>query len=452
MGTKLTVDALLGELQSRHPMLIDLSLDRIRRLLDKLGNPHLSLPPVIHIAGTNGKGSTLALLLAMLQAAGHRVHAYTSPHLIRFNERIQLAGDANRTAPIHDDHLADVLARVDATNDGEPMTFFEITTAAAFLAFAEVPADYTLLEVGLGGRLDATNVIDKPRLNIITPVSIDHADKLGDTIGQIAFEKAGILKPATTAVIAAQSEDALASIHQTAERVGTRLVQHGVDYDSFEERGRLIFQNEERLLDLPLPNLVGQNQITNAGTAIAAYLELKGNAPAANATEEGPIEAGLSQADWPARFSRLAGTELNTWVSDDMELWLDGGHNPAAGVVLARTLADLDERAAKDTYLIVGMMNQKDIKGFLEPFAGLIRAMRTIAIPDEQNSATPEELADVANGLSIPATTSTDLRAALAELNELKSGAKRVLICGSLYLAGHVLELAGSKLFEPGQK
>ncbi|MEM9358097.1 MAG: folylpolyglutamate synthase/dihydrofolate synthase family protein [Pseudomonadota bacterium] len=448
MGTRLTVDALLGELQSRHPMLIDLSLDRIRHLLDKLGNPHLKLPPVIHIAGTNGKGSTLALLLAMLQAAGHRVHAYTSPHLIRFNERIQIAGDTNRTAPITDDNLADVLTRVDSINDGEPMTFFEITTAAAFLAFAEVPADYTLLEVGLGGRLDATNVIDKPSLSIITPVSIDHADKLGATVGQIAFEKAGILKPDTAAIIAPQTEDALASIHQTAERIGAHLVQHGMDYTSFEERGRLIFQNEERLLDLPLPNLVGQNQIINAGTAIAAYLELKGNPHSAAPVEEGPIEQGLCQADWPARFSQLAGTELNNWVSADTELWLDGGHNPAAGIVLARTLADLNERAPKDTYLVVGMMNQKDIKGFLEPFAGLVRDMRTIAIPDELNSATPSDIATIANSLSIPASTSTDLKAALAEFNELERGAKRILICGSLYLAGHVLEIAGSQLFD----
>ena len=351
MGTKLTVDALLSELQSRHPMLIDLSLDRIRHLLDKLGNPHLKLPPVIHIAGTNGKGSTLALLLAMLQAAGHRVHAYTSPHLIRFNERIQIAGDTNRTAPIDDDRLADVLARVDAINDGEPMTFFEITTAAAFLAFAEVPADYTLLEVGLGGRLDATNVIDRPRLSIITPVSIDHADKLGDTVGQIAFEKAGILKPNTTAVIAAQTEDALASIHQTAERVGARLVQHGVDYTSFEERGRLIFQNEERLLDLPLPNLVGQNQIINAGTAVAAYLELENTPHATSPIEEGPIENGLGHADWPARFSRLTGTEIDKWVSDDTELWLDGGHNPAAGIVRSRPHAGGSKRASAQGHL-----------------------------------------------------------------------------------------------------
>ncbi len=452
MGTKLTVDALLSELQSRHPMLIDLSLDRIRHLLDKLGNPHLKLPPVIHIAGTNGKGSTLALLLAMLQASGHRVHAYTSPHLIRFNERIQLAGDTSRTAPIADDHLADVLARVDAINDGEPMTFFEITTAAAFLAFAEVPADYTLLEVGLGGRLDATNVIDRPRLSIITPVSIDHADKLGDTVGQIAFEKAGILKPNTTAVIAAQTEDALASIHQTAERVGARLVQHGVDYTSFEERGRLIFQNEERLLDLPLPNLVGQNQIINAGTAVAAYLELADDPHATSPIEEGPIEKGLGKADWPARFSRLTGTEIDKWVSDDTELWLDGGHNPAAGIVLARTLADLNERAPKDTYLIVGMMNQKDIKGFLEPFAGLVRAVRTIAIPEEQNSAQPAEVAAVANSLSIPASISDNLKSALTELNELENDAKRILICGSLYLAGHVLAAAGSQLFNSSPK
>lgn len=441
MGLNLTADTLLTELQSRHPMLIDLSLDRIRRLLAKLGHPHQNLPPVIHIAGTNGKGSTLAFLQAMLQAAGHKVHSYTSPHLVRFNERIQLANETGQTRPIGDEFLADVLARVDAINDGEPMTFFEITTAAAFLAFSEVQADYTLLEVGLGGRLDATNVVDQPRLSIITPISIDHADKLGNTIGQIAFEKAGILKPDTTAVIAAQPVEALASIHQSAERVGANLVLHGEDFDAFQERGRLIFQNDERLLDLPLPGLLGHNQITNAGTAIAAFLQVK------NLGTSAPIEKGLNEADWPARFSQLSGTRLNDWVSPETELWLDGGHNPAAGIALARTLADLNERSPKNTYLIIGMMGQKDVEGFLEPFAGLVRATRTIAIPGEQNSAAPADVTATANLLNIPSSTAADLKSALSELDGFENGSKRILICGSLYLAGHVLELAGSALF-----
>ena len=442
MSSKFTVDALLTELQSRHPLLIDLSLDRIRCLLSKLGDPHKKLPPVIHVAGTNGKGSTIALLQAMLLSAGHRVHTYTSPHLIRFNERIQLAGKDNLTRPIEDAHLADVLSRVDAINDSEPMTFFEITTAAAFLAFSETPADFTLLEVGLGGRLDATNVVEKPRLSIITPISIDHADKLGDTVGQIAFEKAGILKPATKAVVAAQSVDALASIHQSAERLGTELILYGEHYDAFAERGRLTFQNNERLMDLPLPNLIGHNQITNAGTAIAAYLELE------DPHSTTPIEQGLSKASWPARFSRLSEDQVRNWVSAETELWLDGGHNPAAGIVLARTLADLNERSPKPTYLVVGMMKQKDVNGFLEPFAGLVREVRTIAIPKEQNTASAADLAMVARELGIASESTSDLRTALAELDAREPGPKRVLICGSLYLAGHVLELAGAQLFK----
>ncbi len=441
MASKRTLDTVLSELQSRHPMLIDLSLDRIRYLLAKLGNPHESLPPVIHVAGTNGKGSTIALLQAILLAAGHRVHTYTSPHLVRFNERIQLAGTDNLTRPIDDAYLADVLDRVDATNASEPMTFFEITTAAAFLAFSETPADFTLLEVGLGGRLDATNVVGQPRLSIITPVSIDHADKLGDTVGQIAYEKAGILKPNTKAIIAAQTVDALASIHQTAHRVGSELILHGEHYDAFAERGRLIFQNDERLMDLPLPNLVGQNQITNAGTAIAAYLELEDPHSAT------PIENGLSTATWPARFSRLSGREIDSRVSPETELWLDGGHNPAAGVVLARTLADLNERSAKPTYLVVGMMSQKDIKGFLEPFAGLVRATRSIAIPGEQNTAAANDVTAAAVELGIPSRPTDDLTTALTEIDDLEAGPKRILICGSLYLAGYVLERSKSELF-----
>ena len=441
MGSELVVNALLSELQGRHPMLIDLSLDRIRRLLAKLGNPHQSLPPVIHIAGTNGKGSTLALLQSMLRASGHRVHSYTSPHLVRFNERIQLANPENETRPIDDTFLADVLSRVDAVNANGPMTFFEITTAAAFLAFSEVPADYTLLEVGLGGRLDATNVIDKPELSIITPISIDHADKLGDTVGQIAFEKAGILKSGATGVISAQPVEAIASIHQTAERVGAKLVQHGQDFDAFQEGGSLIFQNNERLLDLPLPGLIGHNQITNAGTAIAAFLQLQD--PQATSA----IEDGLCNADWPARFTRLAFTKINELVSSHTEIWLDGGHNPAAGVALARTLADLNERSPKNTYLIVGMMNQKDVKGFLEPFSGLVRATRAIAIPGEPNGANPTDLVAVANELGIPSSTANSLVEALKELDSYEAQTKRILICGSLYLAGHVLEVAGADLF-----
>ena len=288
--------AILARLKKTHPYMIDLSLGRIRGLLDKLGRPQQRLPAVIHVAGTNGKGSTVAFMLAMLQAAGMRVHTYTSPHLVRFNERIQLAGDNGAAEPIADDALADVLARVSEANADEPMTFFEITTAAAFLAFAETSADVVILEVGLGGRLDATNLVERPALSIITPVSIDHADKLGETLDQIAFEKAGILKPQVSAVIAAQPPEALSSIRQTASRVGAPLIVQGEDFDVFEERGRLVYQSEQRLMDLPLPGLIGRNQVTNAGVAITAMHRFAGANFATSAIENRPADSDLAGA------------------------------------------------------------------------------------------------------------------------------------------------------------
>lgn len=414
--------------------MIDLSLGRIRGLLDKLGRPQERLPPVIHVAGTNGKGSTVAFMLAMLQAAGKRVHTYTSPHLVRFNERIQLAGADGRARPIADEALADALARVSEANGDEPMTFFEITTAAAFLAFAETPADVVILEVGLGGRLDATNLVERPALSVITPVSIDHADKLGDTLEQIAFEKAGILKPGVDAVIATQPPEALSSIRQTADRVGAGLIVQGEDFDAFEERGRLVFQSEQRLMDLPLPALIGRNQVINAGVAIAAMQQSQGTD-----FPTGAIESGLQTAIWPARFSRVNSAHFNGHISPQTELWLDGGHNPAAGAGLAQTLADLEERAPKPAFLIVGMMGQKDAVGFLRPFAGLVRGVRTVGVPGEANAMPAEQLAGDAQTAGLAAKTSSDVESALRDIEASEAGAKRVLICGSLYLAGHVL-------------
>ena len=428
-------DKLLADLKLLHPKLIDLSLGRIERLLAKLGNPHEKLPPVIHIAGTNGKGSTTAFLKAMLSAAGLRVHVYTSPHLVRFHERIELAGPDGVARPIGEEQLVDVLMRTQAVNDGDDITQFEITTAAAFLAYAETPADVLLLEVGLGGRLDATNVIKRPALTVITPVSMDHAEKLGSTIGLIAAEKAGILKRGVPCIVAQQNDEALTVIVDTAHRMGAKPIVWGHDFDAFEQNGRLVVQTETRVLDLPLPALVGRHQIVNAGTAVAAALQLE-----ALRQNEAAIERGLLTAKWPARMQRLDNGPLPGLLGRESELWLDGGHNPSAGIALAQTLADLEERAPKPLYLICGMMGLKDATGFLSPFRGLVRHIVTVPIPGAHEAPfSPEALAEVANRIDLSAEPSAEIESALRRIEILDAAPKRVLICGSLYLAGHVL-------------
>ncbi len=420
-----------------HPKLIDLSLGRVERLLAKLGSPHQALPPVVHIAGTNGKGSVTAYLKAMLTAAGHRVHVYTSPHLVRFHERIELAGADGLTRPIGEADLVDILSRTQAVNKGDDITQFEITTAAAFLAFAEHPADIVLLEVGLGGRLDATNVIDRPALTVLTPISLDHADKLGNTIECIAAEKAGILKHGVTCVVSQQDDAVHGVIAREATRIGTRTVVWGQDYDAYEQRGRLVVQKSDRLLDLPLPGLFGRHQIVNAGTAVAAALEL-----GAFAIEEQAIERGLTTVRWPARMQRLDEGPLPSLLHPGAELWLDGGHNPAAGSFIAQSLADLEERAPKPLYLIVGMMGLKDAEGFLTSFRGLAREIVTVPIPGAHEAPfTPETLAEVARSAAIDAEAAPSIEAALRRVEALAPGPKRVLITGSLYLAGQVLAL-----------
>lgn len=429
-------DDLLTALKQLHPKLIDLSLGRIERLLAKLGNPHHKLPPVIHIAGTNGKGSVTAYLKAMLEAAGKRVHVYTSPHLVRFHERIVVAGAHGEAAgPIGEAGLVDVLTRTQAVNDGDDITQFEITTAAAFLAFSEQEADVLLLEVGLGGRLDATNVIAKPRLCVLTPISLDHAEKLGATLPAIAAEKAGILKPGVTAVVSLQDAEAAIVIAETAKRTGCPLVSWGQDFDAYAQRGRLVVQYGEQLLDLPLPALLGRHQIVNAGTAVAAALELRDLG-----LDEHAIEQGLTRVKWPARMQRLDHGLLPSVLKAGSELWLDGGHNPAAGQVLAQTLADLEERAPRPLHLVCGMMGLKDAAGFLAPFAGLARSVTTVPIPGAHEAPhAPETLAQAARSVGLKAETAANVEAALRCLDKDHPGPKRILICGSLYLAGQVL-------------
>ena len=433
-----TSDHLLAALKTLHPKLIDLSLGRIERLLHRLGDPHLKLPPVVHIAGTNGKGSVTAYLKAMTEAAGKRAHAYTSPHLVRFHERIVLAGLPGAEAlPIGEAALVDILTRVEAVNSGDDITQFEITTAAAFLAFAEHPADVLLLEVGLGGRLDATNVVPHPRACIITPVSMDHADKLGATVAAIAAEKAGILKRGVPAIVSQQSIDAGAVIVETARRVGARLISWGQDFDAYEQRGRLVVQRDDQLLDLPLPALIGRHQIGNAGTAVAAALEL-----ASLGIDEAAIERGLLSVRWPARMQRLASGPLPALLKSGSELWLDGGHNPAAGQVLAQTLADLEERSTRPLHLVVGMMGLKDAAGFLAPFRGLARDVTAVPIPGAHETPhAPETIAETARSVGLPAEVARDVASALRQIEQRHPGPKRILICGSLYLAGQVLAL-----------
>ena len=430
-----TSDQVLSELKALHPRRIDLSLGRIERLLARLGNPQHRLPPVIHVAGTNGKGSVTAYLKAMLQAAGRRVHVYTSPHLVRFHERIELAGADGKAAPIGESELVECLTRAERSNAGDVITFFEITTAAAMLAFAEQAADALILEVGLGGRLDATNVVERPALSIITPISLDHTQWLGDTIAAIAHEKAGILKPGVRAVLAQQPLEALAAISQCAEAVAAPLTIWGQDYEAFEQRGRLVYQNAKQLMDLPLPLLIGQHQIVNAGTAIAAAQHLLdlglGDVEA--------IERGLVEVRWPARMQRLTRGPLAESIGHGSELWLDGGHNPAGGAAIAQTLAELEERAPKPVGLVLGMLDSKDADGFLAPFAGLVRHVRTVPIKDTQAAVDAASLADMALMKGLAAVPAADVASAIADLKAAEPGPIRILICGSLYLAGQVL-------------
>lgn len=424
-----TSDAILQRMMTLHPKVIDLTLDRVWHLLDALGNPQDRLPPVIHIAGTNGKGSTQAMIRAGLESQGKSVHAYTSPHLARFHERIRLAGKL-----IDEDALTVLLDRVEATNGAVPITYFEITTVAALLAFADTPADYTLLEVGLGGRLDATNVVAQPALTIIAPVDLDHQSYLGDTLALIAAEKAGIMKRGVPCVVGPQHDESLDVIERQAARLGAPLLAHGQHWHVGVERKRLIYQDERGLLDLPLPALFGPHQIGNAGMAIAALRYLAGDNTAAEAT----CEAAMTRATWPARMQRLDTGALAD-LARPAELWLDGGHNPAAGAMLARTLAALPPRP---THLVCGMLNTKDITGYLAPLTGVAVSLTAVSIPGEAATIPAADTARHAADVGLPATIAPDVETALRDL--AANGPVRVLICGSLYLAGHVLRLNGT--------
>ena len=408
-----------------HPKLIDLTLDRVHRLLAALDHPERRLPPVIHLAGTNGKGSTQAMIRAGLEAAGARVHAYTSPHLARFHERIRLAGQL-----ISEPALAACLDRCLAANGDAPITYFEITTVAGLLAFAETPADWLLLETGLGGRLDATNVIDQPALTVITPISIDHTQFLGETLAEIAGEKAGILKPGVPCVVGPQPDAAMEVIETRAARLGAPLIAQGQHWHVTRERDRLVFQDETGLLDLPLPNLIGAHQIDNAGAALAALRAL--------GQDDAACEAAVTRAQWPARMQRLRQGPL-VRAAGSAELWLDGGHNPAAGQALAHVLADLPPRP---TFLVCGMLKTKDVGGFMRPLATHARQLIAVEIPGEPATLSAQATAEHAAQAGLAASTAPDLAQAIARIVAIEPAA-RIVICGSLYLAGQVLRENG---------
>ncbi len=434
-----SVDSIVARLLTLHPRRIDLSLDRMWRILDALGHPERRLPSVLHVAGTNGKGSTIAFMRAILEAAGLRVHVYTSPHLVRFNERFRL-GEAGGGVLVSDAALAAALSECEAANGSAPITVFEIETAAAFLLFSRHPADALLLEVGLGGRLDATNVIDAPRATVITPVSYDHAEYLGETLGKIAAEKAGILKRAAPAIVAPQPREALKVIERQAARVGAPILIAGEDWTATEERGRLVYQDDAGLLDLPAPKLYGRHQFENAGVAIAAL-----RAAGAFQLPPAAFEAGMTRADWPARMQRLAQGRLVALTPPGSELWLDGGHNPDGGRAIANALADLEERVSRPLVLVVGMLASKDCEGFLKNFAGLARRVIAVPIPRQEKSLPAAAIADAARAIDIPAERSEDIEAALAAIGRLDlAPPPRILVTGSLYLAGEALAANGT--------
>jgi dihydrofolate synthase/folylpolyglutamate synthase len=424
-----TSDRVLERLGRLHPKLIDLSLGRIERLLAALDHPQEKLPPVIHVAGTNGKGSTVATLRACLEAGGYRVHVYISPHLVRFHERIRLAGQL-----IEEGALIALLEECERANGGTPITYFEITTAAALLAFARTPADVALLETGLGGRLDATNVVACPAVTAITPISLDHQAFLGDTIAQIAGEKAGILKPAVPAVVAPQPEAAEVVIETRATELGARLSRWEHEWRCTDVGAGMRFEGEHWRLDLPKPSLPGAHQIVNAGAAIACLEQLRDLPLSAEAVAD-----GLQQIEWPARLQRLTRGPLVEMMPAGWGLWLDGGHNPGAGTILGEFVAGWHDCPL---FLVVGMLNTKDSAGFLRPLAPHAQALIAVTIPGEQNPLPAEAIAAAARSVGLIGTTAVSVDAALSSIS-LNPPPGRVLICGSLHFAGTVLAANG---------
>jgi dihydrofolate synthase / folylpolyglutamate synthase len=434
-----SLDEVIARLSALHPNRVDLSLDRMHRLLEQLDHPERKIPPVIHVAGTNGKGSTVAYLRAMLEAAGLGVHAYTSPYLVRINECFRL-GRPGGGVLVKDDELLAAFERCERINAGAPLTFFEAKTAAAFCLFAQHPADVLLLEVGLGGRLDSTNVIEAPLASVIASISMDHTEFLGATLAAIAGEKAAIIKRGVPVISAEQPREVMAVIEREARRMRAPLFAAGEGWHVGVECGRLVYQDDRGLMDLAAPKLFGRHQFDNAGLAIATLRAIdEFRIPSA------AFEAGIVSAEWPARMQRISSGPLIALGPAGSEIWLDGGHNAEGGRVVAAALGDLEERVSRPLVVIAGMMANKDAGAFLANFAGLTRHIMAVAIPDQPNAMPPERLADAARALGMRVEISDGVEAALCTLAGLAYELPpRILITGSLYLAGHVLALNGT--------
>jgi len=431
--------AILDRLLALHPKKIDLALDRMLRLLSDLGNPQLKLPPVIHVAGTNGKGSACAFSRAMLEAQGLKVHVHISPHLVRFHERIRIAGEL-----ISEEELFATLEEVEQVNNGRPITFFEITGAAMFLAFSRHPADATVVEVGLGGTFDATNVVPKPAMTIVQPVGLDHIEFLGNDIATIASEKAGIIKPGIPLIVGPQDEIAREVILRRADTLSAPAFVFGQDFSGRQEHGRMVYEDETGLLDLPLPKLIGRHQIDNAAVAIAGLRHASRDGKPLDWGRDAAIEKGLRTVEWPGRLQHLSHGPLVADAPDDSEIWLDGGHNPHCAAAVSRAIADLDEKVDRPLYLICGMLKTKDAVGFLAAFKGLARHVVTVSVPGAEASLGAGALYDAARQAGLDAAPAEDLEDAMLQVGAWarahpKEPPPRILICGSLYLAGHVL-------------
>ena len=431
------IDPLLERVMRLHPKLIDLGLGRMDRLLMALGSPEKKLPPIVHVAGTNGKGSLVAYLRAMAEAAGYRVHVYTSPHLVRFNERIRVAGEL-----IDDGTLDEILTECEEANGEQPITFFEITTVSAYLAFARVPADLAIIEVGMGGRYDATNVI-LPAVSAITPIGYDHTGFLGDKLEGIAGEKAGILKRAVPAVIGRQRELSAGVVEAEAAKLAAPLFRMGREWQVTPTASGFRYESDLLALDLPAPALAGAHQIDNAATAVACIERLRA---ARFQIDDKAVRKGLGSVEWPARLQKLSRGPLVEALPPGCEIWLDGGHNEDCGLALARMASDwAKEPAPLPLYLVFGMLTTKDSAAFLTSFRGLASELVAVPVGGDHEGRTPVELAEAGRAAGLPARVADSFEAAIAEIASRPfSGPPRILIAGSLYLAGEVLKVNGT--------